>query len=246
MSFFLHQPLHALLAHPQASLAQLTPDARPAVSAACLGMHRTNVHKQRFICQVTTLRDLRPPQAVLVIACGADPEHAALHTDRPDRTMSIDKGVSHFWPFAKNAVAFPNMSRSIVTRASSARKRRISICSAVSSAWPLEPRSLPARCALTQFQRVCSTIPRLRAASETRWPDSTRRTASCLNSSVYAFRGTFTIFVFPSQFNRSAKGYVLRGQAHSFRTGFTICVISRSLAATSCNMGVNSEKFCRL
>ena len=32
--------------------------------------------------------------------------------------------------------------------------------------------------------RICSTIPRLCAASETSWPDSTRRTASCLNSSV--------------------------------------------------------------
>jgi hypothetical protein len=31
---------------------------------------------------------------MLVIACGADAENAALHKDRPDRTMTIEKGVS--------------------------------------------------------------------------------------------------------------------------------------------------------
>ena len=98
--------------------------------------------------------------------------------------LSRGRRTIHFWPFAKNAVAFPRMSRSMVTRANSARRRRISICSAVNSALRPEPRNLPARWAFTQFANVCSTIPRLRAASETRWPDSTRRTASCLNSSV--------------------------------------------------------------
>ena len=37
--------------------------------------------------------------------------------------MAFNKGVFHFWPFAMYAVAFSRMSRSIVTRASSARKR---------------------------------------------------------------------------------------------------------------------------
>lgn len=90
-------------------------------------MHAANMGQQRFICHVTPLGNPAPPHAMLVIACGADAEHAALHTDRPDKTMLINKGVSHFWPFAKNAVAFPRMSRSIVTRANSARRRRISI-----------------------------------------------------------------------------------------------------------------------
>ena len=53
----------------------------------------------------------------------AHTQHPALHTDRPDPPMAFNKGVLHFWPFAKYAVAFPRMSRSIVTRASSARKR---------------------------------------------------------------------------------------------------------------------------
>jgi hypothetical protein len=57
-------------------------------------------------------------------------------------------------------------------------------CSAVNSTLRPEPRSCrpdaPSPSSLTSV----STIPKLRAASETRWPDSTRRTASCLNSSV--------------------------------------------------------------
>ena len=77
--------------------------------------------------------------------------------------MALNKGVLHFWPFAKNAVAFPRMSRSIVTRANSARKRLISICSAVTPVLPLTPFNFPARCNLTQFASVCSTTPRLRA-----------------------------------------------------------------------------------
>ena len=39
--------------------------------------------------------------------------------------------------------------------------------------------------AFTQFGSVCSTTSRLRATEATLWPDSTSRTASCLNSSVY-------------------------------------------------------------
>ncbi len=53
--------------------------------------------------------------------------------------MAFNKGILHFWPFAKYAVAFPRMSRSIVTRASSARRRLISICSAVTPALPGPP-----------------------------------------------------------------------------------------------------------
>ena len=53
------------------------------------------------------------------------------------------------------------MSRSIVTRASSARKRAISICSAVTPDLPLTSFNFPARFNFTQFESVCSTTPRL-------------------------------------------------------------------------------------
>ncbi|OGB69074.1 MAG: hypothetical protein A2486_04720 [Burkholderiales bacterium RIFOXYC12_FULL_65_23] len=70
------------------------------------------------------------------------------------------------------------MSRSIFTRASSARSRLISICSALTGLLSA-PLSQPSRCALTQLNSVCSASPRLRAAAAMLCPDSTSRTASC-------------------------------------------------------------------
>src|ERR1019366_7117793 len=91
-----------------------------------------------------------------------------------------NKGVLHFWPFAKYAVAFPRMSRSIFTRANSARNRLISICSTLTALLLAGPFSRPSRFALTQLYKVCSTTPRLRAAAAMLWPDSTIRTAFLL------------------------------------------------------------------
>src|SRR3974377_2158820 len=136
---------------------------------------------------------LPAPCPMLMKSGNAHPQHPALHANRPDLPMTLDEGILHFWPLAKYAVAFPRMSRSIFTRASSARKRLISICSAVTPALPLTSFSLPSRLAFTQLDRVCSTTPRLRAASATLSPDSTRRTASCLNSSVSLPRFPFLI-----------------------------------------------------
>src|SRR5450631_27287 len=157
-------------------------------------------------------RYLPPPPHVLVISGYAYAQNSALHPDRPDPLVVLNEGILHFWPFAKNAVAFPRMSRSIVTRASSARRRLISICSAVTPLLPLTPFNAPARCNLTQLPSVCSTPPRLRADDASVWPDSTSRTASCLNSSVYLPRFPLRIFVSLSLLNQLAMGYVLRGQ----------------------------------
>ena len=90
----------------------------------------------------------------------------------------------------------------------------IGICSAVTPLLPLTPFNAPARCNLTQLPSVCSTTPRLRAADASVWPDSTSRTASCLNSSVYLPRFPVLIFVSLSLLNQLAMGYVLRGQGH--------------------------------
>ena len=72
----------------------------------------------------------------------------------------------------------------------------------------------PARCAFNQLQRVCSTTPRPRAPAATLCPDSTNRTASCLNSSVYRPRFPLLIIASLSLLNQLAKGDVLRGQGH--------------------------------
>src|SRR5664279_6058465 len=129
-----------------------------------------------------------------MVARYAHAQHPALHPDWPHPPVTLNKGVLHFWLFAKYAVAFPRMSRSILTRANSARNRLISICSAVTCGLPLAPFKVPARYSLTQLPNVCSTTPRLRAADAWLWPDSTSRAASCLNSSVYLPRFPFLIF----------------------------------------------------
>jgi hypothetical protein len=78
--------------------------------------------------------------------------------------LALNEGVLHRCAFAKYAVAFSRVSRSIFTRASSARSRLISICSAL-TALLSAPLSLPSRLTLTQLNRVYSTSPKVRAAT---------------------------------------------------------------------------------
>ncbi|OSR30647.1 hypothetical protein BV321_05630 [Pseudomonas syringae pv. actinidiae] len=93
-----------------------------------------------------------------------DAQHPALHNDRPETAMSKNERVLQLDAFAKYAVAFSRMSRSILTRANSARRRLISICSGVTGLMSA-PVSLPWRCALTQLNKVWSDIPSERAGS---------------------------------------------------------------------------------
>src|SRR5271169_6811760 len=191
----LHQPLHPQLANPNALRPQLPPDARPSIGSAILRINGADMHQQRLVTQVATPQNVSAANQVFMVARYAHAQHPALHADWPHPPVTLNKGVLHFWPFAKYAVAFPRMSRSILTRANSARKRLISICSALTALPLLAPLSRPSRCALTQLNSVCSTTPRLRAAAAMLWPDSTSRTASCLNSSVYCARVDLVIFV---------------------------------------------------
>ena len=154
------------------------------VGAAIRRKNSTDMNEQRFIAEMAALGNIHTPRPVFMVAGDTHKQHPALHPDGPDPFVPFNKGVLHRWPFAKNAVAFPKMSRSIVTRANSARSRLISICSAVTWCLPEAPFNLPARCSLIQLPKVCSTTPKLRAAPAIVWPDSTSRTASCLNSSV--------------------------------------------------------------
>ena len=80
----LHQPLHPLLAHADAALPQLPPDARPSVGAAKLGMDGANVRQQRGIAQVPAMSNLPAPCPVPMKAGHAHLEHPALHANRPE------------------------------------------------------------------------------------------------------------------------------------------------------------------
>ena len=167
--------------------------------------------QQRFVAEVATLGDMPPPRQVLVVSRDACAKHMALHPDRPDPLMALNKGILHFWPFAKYAVAFPRMSRSIVTRANSARKRLISICSAVTPALPLTSFSLPSRFAFTQLDSVCSTTPRLRAAAA--MPLARLHQPNRLLLKLQRVPASFPVphFVSLSLLQQFAKGYVLTG-----------------------------------
>src|ERR1035441_9422908 len=184
-----------LLAHANALSPQLPPDPRPAVGSAIRRINGADMHQQRLITQMATLNNTPPANQVFMVTGHAHPQNSALHADRPHPPVTFNKGVLHFWPFAKYAVAFPRMSRSILTRANPARKRLISICPALTALRLEAPCSRPCRCALTQLNSVCSTTPTLRAAAAMLWPDSTSRTASCLNSSVNCARVDLVIFV---------------------------------------------------
>src|SRR5271167_3476051 len=127
----LHQPLHPLLAHADALSTQLPPDARPAVGSPVLRINGADMHQQRLVTQVAAPENVPAANQVFMVARHAHVQDPALHADRPHPPVTLNKGVLYFWPFAKYAVAFPRMSRSIFTRANSARKRLISICSAL-------------------------------------------------------------------------------------------------------------------
>src|ERR1035437_6446774 len=208
----LHQPLYPLLAHAKALSPQLSPDPRPAVGSAIRRIHGADMHQQSLITQMATRNHTPPAHPVFMVTAHAPPQNSTLHTDRPHPPVTLNKGVLHFWPFAKYAVAFPRMSRSILTRDNSARKRLISICSTLTALLLAGPFSRPSRFALTQLYKVCSTTPRLRAVAAMLWPDSTIRTASCLNSSVYCARVAFVISVSLALLNHSARDTFCAGK----------------------------------
>jgi|SRR5579863_4350061 len=79
---------------------------------------------QRFASQMPPTGILPPLGSMLMKTWDVHTQYRALHADRPETPMTFDEGVLHFWPFAKYAVAFPKRSRSIATRANSARKLR--------------------------------------------------------------------------------------------------------------------------
>jgi hypothetical protein len=98
-----------------------------------------------LITQVATRNDLSTANKVFLVARHAHPQNPALHKDRPYPPGPVNKGVLHFGALAKYAVAYPGMSRSMLTRADSARKRLISICPALTFEGLSAPFSVSSR-----------------------------------------------------------------------------------------------------
>ena len=92
-----------------------------AVFAFVGGMHCLDVNQQGGITEALArrnwmIRGFAP--LTLEVAAGADVQHFALQRDRPTIFMPLNPGIPHADSRAKYAVAFFNISRSILTRAS--------------------------------------------------------------------------------------------------------------------------------
>ena len=97
--------------------------------------------QQRFIAQShvgTRLRGLVSTFATHVLeeTAGADAQQVTGKRYRPPLFVIGNPGVLHFDTRAKYAVAFPRMSRSILSRAFSARSLASSICSGLTGLSP--------------------------------------------------------------------------------------------------------------
>ena len=103
----LHQPLHPLLAHTDAALDQLPPDARPAVGTAVFRVYRADMRQQCLVAQMAAISDLAPPRPVLVETRDAHLEHPALHTDRPDPPWRSIKAYFTSGPLQSMPWLFP-------------------------------------------------------------------------------------------------------------------------------------------
>ena len=175
---------------------QFAPDARPASSAVSC-VHGTNTHQQRLSAQVTTPGDFsseRTNKKTIMVASHTYTQHPTLHADRPHTPTSN--------PGARTSLRLGKVRHSFFQNVALHRdpcqigsQTADLICSAVTFDRLSAPFSVPSRCALTQLNNVCSTRPNVRDAAAILWPDSTSRTASCLNSSVYRARVALIIVI---------------------------------------------------
>src|SRR5580658_101323 len=180
-----HQLGNRVLAAGHALGLQFGMHAGRAVRFATLGMRGLDV-----LQELTPTLSLRTHGAPLpgVITAPRDMEHLAHHIHRKLSGMTGNKGKSHWWCFAKKAVAFFKISRSMRSRLFSSRSRRSSARRAPSPA--AAPPPLPGNC-LTQYRIEFGSTPRLLAASTIVYPCSlTSLAADSLNSRVYFRLGT--------------------------------------------------------
>jgi hypothetical protein len=129
---FFHQSPYAFFLNPHTRGLQLAPYLWPPIFSFTVSMYRFDVHQQRFIidpligqrwviCATTHLS--------FKVTAATNLQYIALQGDRPMIFVPLYPCVLHVDSRAKYAVDFFNMSRSILTRTSSALKRANSICS---------------------------------------------------------------------------------------------------------------------
>src|SRR5690606_32887907 len=209
--FGLHQPLYAVAAAGLARFAQVQRDLAVAVHASTGQPGVLDQAQQPLILALAQAGRLPNPG---VVAAPVHAEHPA-HRDQSELAdMRAHERVLRPYPLAKYAAAFFRMSRSSVTRRSSALRRRISAESVPAGAEPAA--GLPAFFAFcTQPYSVCLGIPMRAVTSTTVKPrSSTCFTASALNSSVYRLLLMNTSAVAMNYGLRvSTKGWAVQGKS---------------------------------
>ena len=75
----LHELLHPLLAHPDATCKQLFPRTWPAVATVRFSLDDLDMHQQRVVAQVAPLSRAGKAYKVLVVPGHAGLKHPALH-----------------------------------------------------------------------------------------------------------------------------------------------------------------------
>ena len=113
----MHELADTLLAYPDAPRPQLLPCARPTTGAVSFSADNLGVGQQRVVADMATLRRAGASHEVLVVPGHAPLQDQTLDRDGPHAMVATNEGVLQLCAFAKYAVAFLRMSRSIFTRA---------------------------------------------------------------------------------------------------------------------------------
>src|SRR5712692_1803337 len=180
-----HQTRHALTTRATAAVHQLGVNPRTAIPLPALRVDRGDLEAQSFIRPDVRCRRPRLPR---VEARARDLQRAAQQPHREGGLLRGDEREPHAFSFAKKAVAFFRMSRSIRSVRFSRRSCPSSSRSAVVSA-PGVPRPASISACRTQLRSAVSVRSSSRATVGTDLPLSrTSRTASALNSFVNARR----------------------------------------------------------
>src|SRR5690606_9664332 len=159
----------------------------PAVFLLHFAVNGSDMYKQPLIGQSGGPRHF-PAALPAVESAFANRQHSAHRSHRPMAFHFLNPGVLCSVSCAKYAAAFFAMSRSMRSCTTSARKREISICSALTEAVEAGfslPPNWPRRCWRTQLLRLAFGIPSDSATDPIETPANTWRTLSSLNSCVY-------------------------------------------------------------
>ena len=118
-----HQARHPVSAAAKATPAQLVVDPRAPIPATALAMNRPDLEQQTAILSATpALRTMVPG----VVTTGRDLQDSTHHVQRKLPSVPANECEPHRWRSETMPSAFFRMSRSIVTRSRSRRRRHIS------------------------------------------------------------------------------------------------------------------------